>query len=65
MRLPPPLVKAICAVMSCMSSGCMGPVTRSLFSCRMGVGRDGTLLSHGPGHAVPGNARGLSCVKEG
>ena len=36
MRLLPPPVKALCAMMRCTSSGCMGPVTRSLFSCRIG-----------------------------
>ena len=31
-----PLVKAMSAMMRCTSSGCMGPLTRSLFSCRTG-----------------------------
>ena len=35
-RLPPNLVKAMRATMRCTSSGCMGRVTRSLFSCRIG-----------------------------
>ena len=34
--LPPHLTKAVCATRRCTSSGCMGPVTRSLFSCRIG-----------------------------
>ena len=32
---PVALVKAMCATMRCTSSGCMGLVTRSLFSCRI------------------------------
>ena len=56
--LPPHLENATCAMMRCTSSCCIGPLTRSLFS-------------HGSGHAVPGNARGLvvglllHCVTEG
>ena len=34
--LPPHLTKATRAMMRCTSSGCMGPVARSLFSCRIG-----------------------------
>ena len=36
----------------------MGPVTRSLsLPAGLGGGKCGTKLSHGPGHAVPGNVR--------
>ena len=35
-RLPVALEKATWATMRCMSSGCMGLVARSLFSCRIG-----------------------------
>ena len=62
MRLLAPLVKATCATMRCTSSGCMGPVTRSLFLKDWEFGKGGTELSHGPGQAVPGNARGLVVV---
>ena len=50
------LEKAMCATMRCTSSGCMGLVARSLFSGRIGAGKGGFELPHGPGHAVPGNA---------
>ena len=51
-RVPPHLVQAMCAMMRCTSSGCMG---RDLsFPAGLG-GKGGTKLSHGPGH-VPGNA---------
>ena len=33
--LPPHLTKATCAITRCRSSGCMGPVTRPLFSFRI------------------------------
>ena len=37
MRLLPLLVKEMCAMMRCTSSGCMGPLTRSLFCAGLGV----------------------------
>ena len=45
--LLPHLTKATCAMMRCTSSGCMGPVTRSHFSCGLGVGKGGTKLPRG------------------
>ena len=51
------LERTMWATMRCTSSGCMGLVTRSL-SLLEGLGAcdGGVELSHGPGHAVPGNA---------
>ena len=72
--LPPHLVKATCAMMRCTSSSCSGPVTRSFFPAgHWELEKVALSCPHGPGHAVPGNARGLvdawlpdeSCVKEG
>ena len=48
-------VKAMCATMRCTSLGCMGLVTRSFFPAGSGAGKGGMELSHGPGHAMPGN----------
>ena len=46
--------------MRCTSSGCMGLVARSLsLLAGLVAGEGGFELPHGPGHAVPGNARGL------
>ena len=45
----------------------MDPVTRS-FPAGLGVGKGGIELSHGPGHAVPGNewalVAGLPLLKD-
>ena len=50
------LEKATWVAMRCTSLGCMGLMARSLFSCRVGAGKGGFELPHGPGHAVPGSA---------
>ena len=67
MRLLAPLVKAMCAMMRCTSSGCMGLVARSLsFPAVLGVGKGGIELSRGPGHAVAGKCmRPGSCFVAG
>ena len=56
-RLPAPLVKAMCAMMRCARRRVAWAWRQDRsFPAGLGVGKGGTKLSHGPGHAVPGTA---------